>query len=200
LKEDIMAEVEVPNVEELEEQRGKTFTKRVALTTAIFAVILAITSLGGNNAMKEMLLAQQQASDQWAFYQAKVIREHLYRSQRLRLEADLLERGNLMKPDAKERIESLVKKMGEEEARYGAEKKEIEQEAKKLEHERDVNRNRDPYFDYGEVLLQIAIVMASISILSGSRPIFYFAIVGAFLGTLFSLNGYLLILRIPFFH
>lgn len=195
-----MAEVEVPNVEELEEQRGKTFTKRVALTTAIFAVILAITSLGGNNAMKEMLLAQQQASDQWAFYQAKVMREHLYRSQRLRLEADLLERGNLMKPDAKERIESLVKKMGEEEARYGAEKKEIEQEAKKLEHERDVNRNRDPYFDYGEVLLQIAIVMASISILSGSRPIFYFAIVGAFLGTLFSLNGYLLILRIPFFH
>ena len=195
-----MAEVEVPNVEELEEQRGKTFTKRVALTTAIFAVILAITSLGGNNAMKEMLLAQQQTSDQWAFYQAKVIREHLYRSQKLRLEADLLERGNLMKPDAKERIESLVKKMGEEEARYGVEKKEIEQEAKKLEHERDVNRNRDPYFDYGEVLLQIAIVMASISILSGSRPIFYFAIVGAFLGTLFSLNGYLLILRIPFFH
>jgi hypothetical protein len=195
-----MAEVEVPNVEELEEQRGKTFTKRVALTTAIFAVILAITSLGGNNAMKEMLLAQQQASDQWAFYQAKVIREHLYRSQKLHLEADLLERGNLMKPDAKERIESMVKKMAEEEARYGAEKKEIEQEAKKLEHERDVNRNRDPYFDYGEVLLQIAIVMASISILSGSRPIFYFAIVGAFLGTLFSLNGYLLILRIPFFH
>ena len=184
-----MAEVEVPNVEELEEQRGKTFTKRVALTTAIFAVILAITSLGGNNAMKEMLLAQQQASDQWAFYQAKVIREHLYRGQKLRLEADLLERGNLMKPDAKERFDSLVKKMGEEEARYGVEKKEIEQEAKKLEHERDVNRNRDPYFDYGEVLLQIAIVMASISILSGSRPIFYFAIVGAFLGTLFSLNG-----------
>ena len=195
-----MAEVEVPNVEELEEERGKTFTKRVALTTAIFAVILAITSLGGNNAMKEMLLAQQQASDQWGFYQAKVIREHLYRSQKLRLEADLLERGNLMKPDTKERIESLFKKMGEEEARFGAEKKEIEEEAKKLEHERDLNRNKDPYFDYAEVLLQIAIVMASISILSGSRPVFYFAIIGASLGALFSLNGYLLIFRIPFFH
>ena len=195
-----MSEVELPNAEELEEIKGKAFTRRVALTTAIFAVILAITSLGGNNAMKELLLAQQQASDQWGFYQAKVIREHLYRSQKLRLEADLLERGNLMKPDAKERIESLLKKMGEEEARFGAEKKEIEQEAKKLEHERDVNRNRDPYFDYGEVLLQIAIVMASISILSGSRPVFYFAIVGAFLGTLFSLNGYFLIFRIPFFH
>jgi hypothetical protein len=195
-----MVEVELPNAEELEEIKGKTFTKRVALTTAIFAVILAITSLGGNNAMKEMLLAQQQASDQWAYYQAKSIREHLYRSQKLRLEIDLLEKGNLMKPEIRERFESMLKKLVEEEVRYGMEKKEIEKEAKKLEHERDVNRNKDPYFDYGEVLLQIAIVMASISILSGSRPTFYFAIVGASLGTLFSINGYLLIFRIPFFH
>ena len=195
-----MPEVELPNAEELEEIKGKKFTKRVALTTAIFAVILAITSLGGNNAMKEMLLAQQQASDQWAFYQAKVVREHLYRSQKLRLEVDLLERGSSMKPEAREKLKSMLKNMVEEETRYGTEKKEIEKEAKKLEHERDVNRSKDPYFDYGEVLLQIAIVMASISIISGSRPIFYFALVGAILGTLFSLNGFLLIFRIPFFH
>ncbi len=43
--------------------------------------------------MREMLLAQQQASDQWAFYQAKVIREHQYRTQRMRLEVELAERG-----------------------------------------------------------------------------------------------------------
>ncbi len=195
-----MAEVELPNAEELEEIKGKTFTRRVALTTAIFAVILAVTSLGGNKAMKEMLLSQQQASDQWAFYQAKVIREHLYRSNRLRLEADLHERGDSMKAPVKERFESMLKKMAEEEVRYGSEKKEIEGEAKKLEHERDVNRSRDPYFEFGEVLLQIAIVMASISILSGSRPVFYFSIVGAFLGTLCSVNGFLLLFRIPFLH
>jgi hypothetical protein len=195
-----MAEVELPNTEELEEIRGKAFTKRVALTTAIFAVMLAITSLGGNNAMKEMLLSQQQSSDQWSFYQAKVLREHLYRGQKLRLEVDLIERGNGMRPEVKERVEAMLKKMSEEEARYGAEKKEIEKEAKKLEHERDVNRDKDPYFDYGEVLLQIAIVMASVSILSGSRPVFYFAILSACLGALTSLNGFFLIFRIPFFH
>ncbi len=195
-----MSEVELPNTEELDEIRGKTFTKRVALTTAIFAVILAITSLGGNNAMKEMLLSQQQSSDQWAFYQAKVLREHLYRGQKLRLEIDLIERGSGMRPEVKERVEAMLKKMAEEEARYSAEKKEVEKEAKKLEHERDVNRDKDPYFDYGEVLLQIAIVMASVSILSGSRPVFYFAIVSACLGALSSLNGFFLIFRIPFFH
>jgi hypothetical protein len=195
-----MSEVELPNAEELEEMKGKAFTKRVALTTAIFAVMLAITSLGGNNAMKEMLLAQQQSSDQWSFYQAKVLREHLYRGQKLRLEIDLIERGSAMKPEVKGRVEAVLKKMGEEETRYNAEKREIEQEAKKLEHERDVNRDKDPYFDYGEVLLQIAIVMASVSILSGSRPVFYFAIVSACLGILSSLNGFFLIFRVPFLH
>jgi len=195
-----MAEVEIPNCEELEEIRGKRFTRRVALTTSIYAVVLAITSLGGNNAMKEMLLASQQSSDQWAFYQAKVIREHLYRSQRMRLEIDLIERSDRVKPEVKEKLEALLKKTNEEEARYGAEKKEIEREAKKLEHERDINRDKDPYFDYAEVLLQIAIVMASVSILSASRPVFLFSMVSAILGTLFCLNGFLLIFRLPFFH
>ncbi|HXX35520.1 MAG TPA: DUF4337 domain-containing protein [Thermodesulfobacteriota bacterium] len=193
-----MPEVELPNTEELEESKGKAFTKRVALTTAIFAVLLAISSLGGSHAMKEMLLAQQQSSDQWSFYQAKVLREHLYRNQKLRLEIDLIERGSGMKPEVKGRVEGLLKKTAEEEARYNAEKKEIEKEARELEHERDVNRNKDPYFEYGEVLLQIAIVMASVSILSGSRPVYYFAIISACLGALSSLNGFFMIFRVPF--
>jgi len=195
-----MAEVELPNTEELEEIRAKTFTKRVALVTAIFAVMLAVSSLGGNNAMKEMLLAQQQSSDQWAFYQAKVIREHLYRSQKMRIEADLMERGAAIRPEMRKHYESMLSKMNEEEARYNKEKKEIEQEAKKLEHERDINRSKDPYFDYAEVLLQISIVMASISILAVSRQIFAFAIVLASLGGLMGLNGFLLIFKVPFFH
>ncbi len=195
-----MPEVELPNTEELEETRSKKFTKRVALVTAIFAVVLAISSLGGNNAMKEMLLAQQQASDQWAFYQAKALREHLYRGQKLRLEADLLERGDSMKPEVHKHYESMLRKTEEEENRYNKEKKEIEQEAKNLEHERDINRAKDPYFDYAEVLLQISIVMASVSILSLSRRIFYFAVAAALLGSLFSLNGFLMFIRVPFFH
>ena len=195
-----MAEVELPNTGELEEIRAKTFTKRVALVTAIFAVMLAITSLGGNNATKEMILAQQQSSDQWAFYQAKVIREHLYRAQKMRIEADLLDRGGTLRPDVREHYESMLRKMNDEEIRYNKEKQEIEQEAMKLEHERDINRNKDPYFDYAEVLLQISIVMASISILAVSRPIFYFGIVLASLGGLLTLNGFLLIFRLPFLH
>ena len=195
-----MAEVELPNTEELAEARGKRFTKRVALTTAIFAVLLAISSLGGNNATKEMLLAQQQASDQWAFYQSKAVRQHLYGIEKMRIEADLLKTGSSVKPQARGKYEAILKKASDEERRFDAEKKKIEQDARQLERERDRYRTKDPYFDYAEVLLQIAIVMASISILVVSRHIFYFALAAAGLGTVFMLNGYLLLFRIPFFH
>jgi hypothetical protein len=195
-----VAEVELPSPDELRERAEDGFGRRVALVTAVFAVALAIASLGGNNAMKEMLLAQQQSSDQWAFYQAKVIREHQYRGQRLRLEADLAERGAALKPEARQALEALSKRFGEEEKRYGGEKKDIEKEARKLEHERDVNRDRDPYFDYAEVLLQIAIVMSSVSILSRSRPTFYLSLVLAVSGALLALNGFTLLVRVPFLH
>src|SRR5437879_11690646 len=124
-----MAEVELPKHKELHYMRGKAFTKRVALTTALYAVVLAIASLGGTNAMKHMLLAQQQASDQWAFYQAKVIREHQYRIQKLRLEADLAERGRTMKPAARHKFEELQAKIADEEKGHNNEEKEMDNEA-----------------------------------------------------------------------
>ena len=195
-----MAEVELPNPEELKEKAERSFSRRVALVTAIYAVILAIASLGGNNAMKEMLLAQQQSSDQWAFYQAKVIREHQYRAQKMRLEVELAERSPLLKPEVRQRHEELLKKFAEEEKRYNAEKKDIEKDAKKLEYERDRNREKDPYFDYAEVLLQIAIVMASVSILATSRPLFVFSLALALGGALLTVNGYTLFFRLPFLH
>lgn len=195
-----MAEVELPDTDELEELKEKKFTRRVALTTALYAVLLAITSLGGNNAMKEMLLAQQQSSDQWAFYQSKVMREHLYRTQRVQLEAGLIERGSSMTPEARRHYEDKIKKIGEEEERYNREKLPIEHEAKKLEAEREINRSKDPYFDYAEVLLQIAIVLSSIAILSSSRGVFAMSMISTAIGSVLSLNGYLLIFSIPFLH
>ena len=194
-----MAEVELPNPEELEERRDQTFSRRVALTTAVYAVVLAIASLGGNNSMKDMLLAQQQSSDQWAFYQAKVIREHIYRAQKLVLEAELADTAAARGP-RQARLQELAAKFGEEEKRYNAEKRDIEKDAKKLEHERDINRDRDPYFDYAEVLLQIAIVCSSVSILSTSRPMFWFSMALAVGGVVFTANGFLLFFRFPFLH
>lgn len=194
-----MAEVELPDPEELEERRDRAFSRRVALVTAVYAVVLAIASLGGNNAMKEMLLAQQDASNQWSYYQAKVIREHLNRGNKLVLETQLAEPGALQGAE-REKFEVLARKFADEEQRMNADKKEIEPKARAAEAERDRNQAKDPYFDYAEVLLQIAIVCASVSILATSRPMFWFSSALAVLGALCTLNGFLLLVQFPFLH
>jgi hypothetical protein len=194
-----VAEIELPDPEELEERRDRAFSRRVALTTALYAIVLAIASLGGNNAMKEMLLAQQEASNQWSYYQAKAIREHLNRGNKMVVEAHLAE-PSALKGAEREKFETLVRKFADEEKRMNADKKEIEPRARALEAERDRNQAKDPYFDYAEVLLQIAIVCASVSILATSRPMFWFSSALAVLGTLCTLNGFLLLVRFPFLH
>ena len=194
-----MAEVELPNPEELEERRDKSFSRRIALVTAVYAVVLAIASLGGNNAMKEMLLAQQQASNQWSYYQAKVIREHLNRGNKMVVELQLAEPTALKGPE-RDKYEALARKFADEEKRMNVDKKEIEPKAKAAEAARDLNQAKDPYFDYAEVLLQIAIVCSSVSILATSRPMFWFSSVLAVLGALSTINGFLLVFKLPFLH
>ena len=185
-----MAEVELPKPDELEEVRDKTFSRRVALTTAVYAVILAIASLGGSNAMKEMLLAQQEASNQWAYYQGKVIREHLNRGNKLLLETQLAEPSTLKGPE-RAKFEELARRFADEEKRMNVDKKEIEPKAKAAEADRDRNQAKDPYFDYAEVLLQVAIVSASVAMLAGSRSVFGFSVMLAVVGALLSLNAFL---------
>ncbi len=193
-----MSELELPNPEELEEAAGKRFTKRVALTTALYAVLLAITSLGGNNAAKDMMLSQQMSGNQWSYYQAKSIKESFARERRESVVAILTERGATMKPEARAVLERMRDSAASDEARYAKEKERILVQAQALEKDRDVGRAKDPYFDFGEVLLQLAIVTASIAILSGSSPVYLFSIVMAMLGGVLSINGFLLLFKLPF--
>jgi hypothetical protein len=128
-----------------------------------------------------------------------VIREHLNRGNKLMLEAQLAE-PSALKGAERAKFEALAQKFADEEKRMNVDKKEIEPKAKAAEVERDRNQAKDPYFDYAEVLLQISIVCASIAILSASRPMFWFSSVLAILGALLTINGFLLLVRIPFFH
>ena len=195
-----MAETELPNPKELEEIKGKKFHSKIALITAVYAVVLAVSSLGGNKAMKDMLLSQQQASDQWAYYQAKSIREHLYKSQKMMLENVLLLLPTTSGADMSAKTRAALKALGEEEKRFAGEKKEISHKAKELEQERDRSRSRDPYFEYAEVLLQLAIIMASVSILADSRSVFFISVLFAMAGAFMCSNGYLQFVEITFLH
>lgn len=73
--------------------------------------------------------------------------------QQKRLEVDLAERGSSMVSEVRQQYEVLMSEFAAEAKRDKAEKKDIEKDARQLEHERNVSRKKDPYFDCAEVLL-----------------------------------------------
>lgn len=197
-----MAEIEIPTGDDLAERvddsTDKRFSKRVAMLTAIYAVCLSICALGGANAAKEMMMAQQQASNQWAFYQAKAQREHMYRLERTILEAEQADREDRQHPTSRDRFIKIIDQLSSEEKRFASEKLDIETKARTFEHERDVSMARDPYFDYAEVMLQLSIILASVSIISGSRAVLKLSLAAAGVGALLGFNGFTLLMKLPF--
>ncbi len=184
------------------EKSDDKFKTRTAIMIAVLAMLLAITGLGGQNAAKEAVNNNVLASNFYAFYQAKNMRQTSYA-----LAADDLELTLASNPaitgDARAAMQKKIDDYRATVARYESEpatqegKKELLARAKALEEKRDHAMRQDPYFDYAEVLLQIAIVLASVAIVSGiSWLVFGSAILGV-TGTLLMTNGFLLLVAIP---
>jgi Domain of unknown function (DUF4337) len=187
-----MAEIEIPDPHEVKEKAEDPFAKRVALFVAIYAVALALAAAGGNNAGKDMMMAQMKATNLWAYYQAKVGRENQYAVEAEKLEVELAVRGATLSADERGRIEKIRDKYKEKAGKYAEEKGDIKTKAEKEEQDRDEANKRDPYFDFGEMALQIAVVLASVAMLSGKRWAFYASLVLALIGGALTLNGYMM--------
>ena len=149
--------------------------------------------------MKEMLLAQQQSSDQWAFYQAKVIREHLYRAQKLGSRPTCSSAASL-KPEAREKLERCSRSSRRKRSATTTRRRTSRRRPRGSSTSGTATQARDPYFLFAEALLQIAIVMASVSILAPLRVIFSFSLGLAVIGAVLTLNGYFLLFQLPFMH
>jgi hypothetical protein len=146
----------------------------VSLTMAILAVALAIVSLAGHRAHTEEMLLQTQVSDKWAYYQAKNIRMH-----EDEVMADL---ASVMVATDTQKAGQVRDKYKTEADRYRGEKSDIEAEARKLENETNVESRRSDRFDLSEVFLEIALVVTSITLLSGRRVFWHFGIVLSVIG------------------
>jgi Domain of unknown function (DUF4337) len=70
--------------------------------------------------------------------------------------------------------------------------------AKGLEKERDDAMRRDPYFDYGQAFLQIAIVVASVALIMSGNMLLIMSAICAFIGALCTFNGFTMLFKLPF--
>jgi hypothetical protein len=179
-----------------------TFKQRAAIAIAFFAMVLAICSLGGSNAGKEALNNNVMASNYFNFFQAKNMRQTA-----VELAADELELGWLNDPALPEATKQAMRQRLDQYrktiTRYESEpdtregKKELLGRARDHEVLRDHALKQDPYFDYAEALLQIAIVLISVAIVADLAWLSFMGGAIGIIGALLTINGFLLLVEIP---
>ena len=168
---------EIPEVSD-----GKN--KRIGLLIAMLALLLAFSEIGGKNAEQDALARNVEASNLWAFFQAKTIRGTTLRTAADAMEVEL---AGVSDPAARERMQKRITSWQATAARYDSEpetnegRKELMARAKAAEAQRDISSARDDKYDVVSGLFQIAIVVSSAAIITGVTML---AFTGAGLGLL----------------
>ena len=163
----------------IDETKDREFSKRtnqlIALTALILAICATFASLyAGANASKG-ILAQNQASDGWAYYQAKSIKQTLYESQ-----LEMLEIDPPSNPDPA-KLEALKKAYTDTIERYDKEQDEIKANTQAKEKDRDHFLELNKAFAGSLTYLQIAILLTSLAGLMKQLGFWYAGMaIGAF--------------------
>ena len=178
------------------------FRRLAAVGIGVLALLLALANFGGASATKETINNNILASDAYNFFQAKNIRQNANQ-----LAVDQFETLLLTQPDltseARARIQQHIDEYTATVARYesdpstGEGKKELLEKAEDFTAHRERAQKQTPSFEYAAVLLQIGIVLGSVSIVAGSRPLLALGLGLGVCGALLALNGQFLIVELP---
>jgi hypothetical protein len=201
-------------ISEIHEQRAEneaaeSFRNRAALLIAVLAAVLAIGGLGGGNATDDMVANNIKASDSWAFYQAKNVRQTMYEVAADDLQEQLT--SGALTPAGRTAAEQRLAKYKATVSRYddepdpkapgdalkGEGKKQLKARAQSYEDAYDVASQQDNNFDLAEVALQLALVLGSVAILATNRWILLLSLTLGIAGSLLTLNGFLLLVPLP---
>jgi hypothetical protein len=166
--------------EELHEVAAETHSsdsKRIGLTMAVFAMLLAVSTMLGHRTHTESVLLQNRATDQWAYYQAKNIRAHMYEADG-QMAAALGSAGQKLAEDFRSRGEKQ---------RTDAEN--VRATAEKLETETQATERKAVHYDLAEIFFEVAIVLCSISLLVGSGLYWRLSFLSALVGILITARG-----------
>ncbi len=156
----------------------------VAFTMSVLAVLVAITTVLGHRTHTEAVLTQNKATDQWNLYQAKKIR-----SNNTALIADLLTVVTIKDQAAAGKIS---KSYADHQEKWTEDLKQEQEKAEALETKVEQAEARANRFDLGEALLEIALVVSSITLLTKNRLYWILGLVFGILGIVSSMSVLLL--------
>ena len=146
----------------------------VAFTMAVLAVLVAICTVLGHRTHTEAVLDQNKATDQWNFYQA-----HKIRANETELAADLMGVVTLADKNAAGKREQVY---ADHEKKWADELKEEQEKAEEQQAKVEHAEARADRFDLAEALLEIGLVITSVTLLTRSRIYWYLGIGFSVLG------------------
>ena len=155
----------------------------IGFTMSMLAVLLAVTTMLGERTHTEAVLNQNKATDEWNFYQA-----HKIRSNDTELMTDLL---GVVAVNNKDAGSKLAKTYADHQKKWADELKDEQAQAQALEDEVKLAEARVDRYDLAEVLLEIGLVITSVTLLTHSRLYWYF-------GMMFALGGVVSALSVLF--
>lgn len=179
---------------EVHERSGGS-AKRIALLIAAIAALLSIVEVSGGNAEQDAQKSNVDASNLWSFYQAKTIRQTTLRTAAEQL---ALEMPALAAPDRLEAAQKQLQAWRATAERYETEpgpnggegRRELMARAKAAEEIRDRALAKDDLFDFASAALQLAIVLASASVVIGIAWLAWLASGIGLVGLAFAMLGW----------
>lgn len=162
------------------------FEKHVAISIAIMAVVLSFFANRGDNAKTDAIIHNTEAANQWGYYQAKSIKANLYDIQ---AKVMTCAKGADGKADAP--CVGLADEFKKTVERYHSEENDIKKKAEALNaesaKEMEINNKRD----FGTLLIQVGIVLASVAILSRLAMFWYFGLLLSIVGVVGGVMSFL---------
>lgn len=163
--------------------------RKVALLISLLALALAFSETLGKSAQTSALSYNIEASNLWAFFQAKTLRQTTMRTAAEQLDAQF-------QREAPEAVKSQIRKWKDTAERYQSEpdtregRKELAERAKAAEKKRDVALAAYHHFELASAAMQIAIVLASAEIITGVVALTWIAAGLGVLGIAFCVIGF----------
>src|ERR1700743_1700805 len=173
----------MPELEVNPEHAEDPVTRRVGILVGVVGILLSVVTIASHRAHTDAVIHRTESNDQWSYYQAKKIRENTE-------EVAMAVLQSLGTDAAK--IDAVVHKLDAQRAKYAADAEKIQEEARAKDKETRIEEHRALYFDIGEGLLELGLVLCSLYFLArkGFFPIF--GVLSSLAGTILGITGFLL--------
>jgi hypothetical protein len=173
----------MPEIEVTPEHAADPNTRRVGILVGVVGILLSVVTIASHRAHTDAVIHRTESNDQWSYYQAKKIRENTDEVAVALLQS--------LGTDAA-RTEAVVHKLEAARAKYAADAEKIQEEARAKDKETDVEEHRALYFDIGEGLLELGLVLCSLYFLARKAFFPVFGVIASIAGTVLGVLGAML--------